>query len=335
MGRELYLEAARVYDSWEELIAGEAALPPEVRMDVVSIVTPNHLHFEPAMAALKAGFHVISDKPMTMDSRQARELVAAVARTGLVFGLTHNYTGYPMVKQARSMVAAGYFGKIRRVLVEYPQGWLSQKLEDTDHKQAGWRSDPKRSGIAGAIGDIGTHAENLASYITGRRLDRVLAEAVSTVPGRVLDDDATVLMHFDEGVRGLLYCSQINAGEENAFKIRVYGETGGLEWHQMEPNTLRVTRHEQPAEIYRTGIGDLSPLSRAATRIPAGHPEGFLEAFANIYKGVAQAIRAHAGEDMPEDDRLDFPDVHDGLVGMRFIEAVIKSSDEGNVWVDM
>ncbi len=334
-GRELYLPADRVYGSWEAMIEREAARPPGERIDFISIVTPNHLHFPPAKAALEAGFHVISDKPMTLDAEQAAELVALVERTGLIFGLTHNYTGYPMVKQARAMVAGGAFGKIRRVLVEYPQGWFSHRLEDTDHKQASWRSDPAKSGAAGAIGDIGTHAENLASYITGKRVTSLLAETNTFVPGRRLDDDASVMLRFEDGVKGLLFCTQIAAGEENALRVRVYGETGGLDWQQMEPNTLRVTRHEGPATILRTNVGDLDPMAKAAARIPAGHPEGFIEAFANIYCGIAQAIRAYHGEETPDEGLLDYPDVYDGLAGMRFIEAVVRSSADGNVWVDL
>ena len=317
------------------MIEREAALPPGERMDFVSIVTPNHLHFPPAKAALEAGFHVISDKPMTLGAAEAAELVAIVERTGLVFGLTHNYTGYPMVKQARAMVAGGAFGKVRRVLVEYPQGWFSHRLEDTDHKQASWRADPAKSGAAGAIGDIGTHAENLAAYVTGKRVTSLLSETNTFVPGRQLDDDASVLLRMEDGVRALLFCTQIAAGEENALRIRVYGETGGLDWHQMEPNTLRITRHEGPATILRTNVGELAPMAKAAARIPAGHPEGFIEAFANVYRGIAQAIRAHHGETIPEEDMLDYPDVYDGLAGMQFIEAVVESSADGNVWVDL
>ena len=335
-GAELYLDPARVYGSWKEMIAREAQLPEDVRMDFVTIVTPNHLHFPPAKAALRAGFHVISDKPMTLDAAEARELVDLVEQTGLVFGLTHNYTGYPMVKQARAMVGAGEFGEIRRVLVEYPQGWLSQKLESTDHKQASWRHDPKKSGAAGALGDIGTHAENLASYVIGQEVTRVLCETTSFVEGRTLDDDASVMMHFDGGAKGLLFCTQIAAGEENGLRVRVYGETGGLEWWQMEPNTLRVTAHEGPATLLRPGVGELTPEAEAGVRLPAGHPEGFLEAFANVYRGVSQAIRVHAGEDVPaEGELLDFPDVYDGLQGMKFIEATVESGQNGNVWVEL
>lgn len=335
-GEELYLDPGRVYGSWKEMIAREAELPASVRMDFVSIVTPNFLHFPPAKAALRAGFHVISDKPMTLDADEARELVDLVEQTGLVFGLTHNYTGYPMVKQARAMVADGALGEVRRVLVEYPQGWLTQKLEDTGQKQAAWRHDPKKSGAAGALGDIGTHAENLASYVIGQEVTEVLCETTAFVDGRTLDDDASALLHFDGGAKGLLFCTQIAAGEENGLRLRVYGERGGLEWQQMEPNTLRVTEHEGPARLLRTGVGELSPMSQAATRLPAGHPEGFLEAFANVYRGVAQAIRAHAGEEVPaEGELLDFPDVYDGLQGMRFVEASVESGQNGNGWVKL
>ena len=334
-GKELFLDPSRAYGSWEEMIREEAKLPESVRMDFVSIVTPNHMHFPPAYAALEAGFHVISDKPMTLSTEEAKKLAEKVKETGLVFGLTHNYTGYPMVKQARQMVADGELGKIRRVLVEYPQGWMAEKLEDTGQKQAAWRSDPKKSGAAGAIGDIGTHAENLASYIIGQQPAQLLSETNRMVEGRILDDDASVLLRFDGGAKGLLFCSQIAVGEENALKIRVYGEKGGLEWNQMEPNSLRRTHLHDPATIIRTGVGTLSPISQATTRLPAGHPEGFLEAFANIYRGVNQAIRVHSGEDLGDAVRLDFPNVEDGYRGMLFIEKVIESSEQGNIWVEL
>ena len=333
-GKELYLPADRAYGSWEEMIREEAKRPADERMDFVSIVTPNHMHFPPAMAALEAGFHVVCDKPMCLSVEEAEQLVAKVEETGLVFGLTHNYTGYPMVKQARQMVAEGVFGKIRRVLVEYPQGWLAQKLEDTGQKQAAWRSDPKKSGAAGALGDIGTHAENLASYVIGQEPEQLLAEVSTLVEGRVLDDDASVLLRFDGGAKGLLFCSQIAVGEENALKLRIYGETGGCEWRQEEPNTLRVMRDGGPSTLYRTGVGELSDIAGAATRLPAGHPEGFFEAFANVYRGVAQAIRVHHGEDLGDAVRLDFPGVEDGLKGMRFIEAALESGKE-NTWVEV
>ena len=334
-GRELYLPPERAYGSWEEMIEREAARPADERIDFVSIVTPNHMHFPPAMAALEAGFHVVSDKPMTVSVDEAERLVAKARDTGLVFGLTHNYTGYPMVKQARAMVAAGRFGRVRRVLVEYPQGWMSDKLEDTGQKQAAWRSDPAKSGAAGATGDIGTHAENLAAYVIGQRPTELLAELTRFVDGRQLDDDASVLMHFDGGAKALLFCTQIAAGEENALKLRVYGERGGLEWRQEEPNTLRVTEHNGPATLLRTGVGHLSDAAQATTRLPAGYPEGFIEAFANVYRGVAQAIRRHGGEDLGDAPRIDFPTVEDGLEGMRFIEAVLKSDRGGSVWTEV
>ena len=330
-GKELYLNPQRVYGSYEDMLQQEAALGANERMDFVSIVTPNHLHFPAAKAALEAGFHVVCDKPMTLTVAEAEELRDVVERSGLVFALTHNYTGYPMVKEARRRVANGDFGAIRRVLVEYPQGWLTQKIEDEGQKQAAWRSDPAKSGAAGAIGDIGTHAENLASYVTGQEVEQLLSETNRMVEGRQLDDDASVLLHFDGGAKGLLFCTQIAAGEENGLKLRIYGERGGLEWNQMEPNTLRITADGGPATLIRTGVGELSDLAQAATRLPAGHPEGFIEAFANVYRAFTQAVRAYAGEEL-KTTALDYPDVHDGLQGMRFIDAVVRSSADGNVW---
>ena len=334
-GRELFLDPARAYGSYDEMLRAEAALPADERMDFVSVVTPNHMHFPAARAALEAGFHVVCDKPMTLTVDEAQQLVDLVRDAGLVFGLTHNYTGYPMVKQARRMCADGAFGRIRRVLVEYPQGWLAQKIEDSGQKQAAWRSDPAKSGAAGAIGDIGTHAENLAGYVIGEEPAELLAELNRFVAGRRLDDDASVLLRYPSGARALLFCSQIAAGEENALKLRVYGERGGCEWRQEEPNTLKVLQDGGPATIYRTGVGELSDLATATTRLPSGHPEGFLEAFANVYRGVEQAIRAHAGEDLGGATRIDFPDVEDGLQGMRFIRAVVASDERGNQWVDV
>ena len=334
-GQSLFLPARRAYPTWQDMIREEAKLPAGERMDFVSIVTPNHMHFPPALAALQAGFHVVCDKPMTLTIEEAETLVKTVEETGLVFGLTHNYTGYPMVKQARKLVQSGRLGTIRRVLVEYPQGWLSHKIEATGQKQAAWRSDPAKSGAAGAIGDIGTHAENLASYVIDQEPKQLLSELTSFVEGRQLDDDASVLLRFDGGAKGLLFCSQIAIGEENALKLRVYGDKAGLEWRQEEPNTLKLLNHEAPATILRTGVGELSDLSSAATRLPAGHPEGFLEAFANIYRGVAQAIRKHSGEDLGDEVQLDFPTVHDGLKGMQFIEAVVRSAKDGNTWTNL
>ena len=332
-GEELYLSPDRVYGSYAEMIEREKALPEDVRMDFISIVTPNHVHFGPAKMALENGFHVVCDKPLAFNLEEARELVALVEETGLIFALTHNYTGYPMVKQARAMVQHGDLGTIRKVVVEYPQGWLSTKLEDdSDAKQASWRTDPSKSGIAGAMGDIGTHAENLAEYITGLRIKELCADLTAFVPGRQLDDDGNILLRFDNGAKGVLHASQISAGEENALNIRVYGEKGGLEWHQMTPNTLIVKWLEQPMQILRTGIGELYPESLAAARIPGGHPEGYLEAFANIYKNFAHCVRARLSGKKPDPIYQDFPTVEDGLRGMLFIEAVVASNNSEEKW---
>ncbi len=256
------------------MIKAEKALPADQRMDFIAIVTPNHMHFPPAKMALENGFHVLSDKPATFNLEEAKKLAALVKKTGQLYGLTHNYTGYPLVKQARHMVAAGALGKIRKVVVEYPQGWLATRIEESGQKQAAWRTDPKRSGAAGCIGDIGTHAENLAEYITGLKISELCADISTFVPGRLLDDDGNVLLRFEGGAKGILHASQISAGEENNLNIRVYGEKGGLEWRQMEPNSLIVKWLEKPMQVYRTGgAGPMYPEAQAAARIPAGHPE--------------------------------------------------------------
>ena len=331
-GKMLNLPEDRVYGTYEEMMDREIKLPESERMDFVSIVTPNHLHFHPAKLALEQGFHVVCDKPMTFNLAEAKELASIVERTGLMFGLTHNYTGYPMVKQARDMVRAGKLGNIRKLVVEYPQGWLARDLEHTDNKQAGWRTDPKRSGAVNCMGDIGTHAENLAEYITGLKITELCADLTSFGPGRTLDDDGSVLLHFDNGARGVLYASQISVGEENPFKIRVYGETGGLEWHQMVPNTLLVKWIDRPVEIYRTGGVYLSAASLANTRLPMGHPEGFIEAFANIYRNFILALKARLDGREPAPEHLDFPTVYDGVRGMVFIDAVVASSKNQQKW---
>lgn len=332
-GADLGLPPERVYGSFEEMIRREKKLPPEKRMEFVSIVTPNHVHFGPAKMALQNGFHVICDKPLAFNLKEALALEKLVEQTGLFFALTHNYTGYPMVKQARQMIRHGEIGAIRKVVVEYPQGWLSTKLEASGQKQAAWRTDPQRSGIAGAMGDIGTHAENLAEYITGLKISELCADISTFVPGRQLDDDGNVLLHFDNGAKGILHASQISAGEENNLNIRVYGEKGGLEWHQMEPNTLLVKWLDKPVQVYRTGGGTLYPEAQAHTRIPAGHPEGYLEAFANIYRNFARCIRARKEGREPDPVYLDFPTVRDGVRGMRFIERVIYSGKSAKKWV--
>ncbi len=332
-GAQLSLPPDRCYGTFKEMIQREKRLRADKRMQFVSIVTPNHVHFAPAKMALENGFHVICDKPLAFNMKEALALEKVVEKTGLVFALTHNYTGYPMVKQARQMIKHGELGKIRKVVVEYPQGWLSTKVEDTGSKQAGWRTDPQRSGIAGAIGDIGTHAENLAEYVTGLKITEMCADISIFVPGRQLDDDGNVLLHFDNGAKGILHASQISAGEENNLNIRVYGEKGGLEWRQMEPNTLVVKWLDKQTQIFRTGVGPLYPESLAHTRIPAGHPEGYLEAFANIYRNFAHCVRAYNEGKKPDPLYTDFPTVHDGVRGMRFIEKVIASGKSKSKWV--
>ncbi len=332
-GEALYLPSDRVYGNYEEMILAEKKLPEGQRMDFVSIVTPNHIHFGPAKMALENGFPVVCDKPLCFDMEEAHELERLVKSTGLLFALTHNYTGYPMVKQARAMVHKGELGKIRKIVVEYPQGWLSTKLEDTEQKQASWRTDPKRSGIAGAMGDIGTHAENLAEYITGLRITELCADLTSFVEGRLLDDDGNILLHFNNGAKGILHASQISAGEENDLNIRIYGEKGGLEWHQMEPNSLIVKWLDKPVQVLRTGVGDLTPEAQAHTRIPAGHPEGYLEAFANIYRNFALCLRAKLQGKEPGPLYQDFPTVSDGVRGMQFIRKVVESSKSDQKWV--
>ena len=332
-GKELYLPKDRVYRNYEEMIKKEKELPLGERMDFVSIVTPNHVHYGPAKMALENGFHVVCDKPLCFDMKEAKTLQKLVEKTGLIFALTHNYTGYPMVKQAREMIKKGKIGKIRKIVVEYPQGWLSTHLEATDQKQAAWRTDPKRSGVAGAMGDIGTHAENLAEYMTGLQITELCADLSTFVDGRLLDDDGNVLLRFDNGAKGVLHASQISAGEENDLNIRVYGEKAGLQWHQMQPNSLVIKWLDKPKEVLRTGGGNLYPAAEAAGRIPAGHPEGYLEAFANIYKNVAYCIRAELAGKKPKAIYQDFPTVADGVRGMQFINKVVQSSKKGAKWV--
>lgn len=336
-GADLFLPPQRCYGTFEEMIRSQAQLPEDVRMDFVAIVTPNHLHFPPAKMALENGFHVLSDKPATFNLAEAKKLAALVRKTGLLYGLTHNYTGYPLVKEARALIRSGKLGRIRKVVVEYPQGWLATRLEATGQKQAGWRTDPKRSGAAGSIGDIGTHAENLAEYITGLPIAELAADLTSFVKGRKLDDDGNVLLRFKGGAKGVLHCSQISVGEENNLNIRVYGEKGGLEWHQRYPNTMYVKWLDQPMQVYRTGLGYLGAAAQAATRVPPAHPEGYLEAFANIYKSFAHHIRARLEHRKlrQDDPALDYPTIEDGVRGMAFIEAVVKSSKKNAAWTKL
>lgn len=332
-GQDLYLPENRVYDSYSEMILTEKELPADIRMDFVSIVTPNHMHFGPAKMALENGFHVICDKPLCLTIKEAEELVELVHSTGLIFALTHNYTGYPMVKQAKAMIRKGELGSIRKIVVEYPQGWLSTLLEaDASAKQAIWRTDPNQSGAAGSMGDIGTHAENLAEYVTGLKISEMCADLSIFVPGRKLDDDGNVLLRFENGAKGILHASQISNGEENNLNIRVYGEKGGLAWRQMEPNTLTVIYQDKPSTIYRTGWAGLEREAVAHTRIPAGHPEGYLEAFANIYRNVAFCIQARLTGEEVDPLYTDFPSIEDGLRGMNFVEKVVASKGQ---WIKM
>ncbi|MGN7785701.1 Gfo/Idh/MocA family protein [Niabella sp. 22666] len=332
-GKELFLPEDRVYDSYEEMIKRESELPEDQRMHFVIIVTPNFAHFEPAMMALEHGFHVMIDKPMTLTLEQARALKAKVDETGLLLGLTHTYSGYPLVKEAKKMVADGKFGAIRKIYVEYPQGWLSQFSEADGNKQAAWRTDPSKSGKAGCMGDIGTHAAHLAEYISGQKIVKLCADLNIVVPGRLLDDDGAMLLKFDKGASGVLVATQVAAGEENNLKIRIYGEKGGLEWNQQEPNTLLVKWLDAPTQVYRTGNGYLSPIAQFNTRTPGGHPEGYLEAFGNIYRNFVLALSAKLNNETP-DPLIDYPTVEDGVRGMAFIDNVVASAQSDQKWWD-
>jgi predicted dehydrogenase len=334
-GRDLGLPDERAYGSWEELLEQERARPEEERIDLVVIVTPNDVHFPVAKAALEAGFHVVCDKPLVHTSAQAQQLVELADSSGRIFGVTYNYTGYPLVRHARDMVAAGELGELRKVVVQYSQGWLATRLEQTGNKQADWRTDPARSGVAGAMGDIGSHAENLAATITGLNVTQVSADLATMVEGRRLDDDAAVLLRFGPSVRGLLVASQIEIGQENNLRIRVHGSEGSLTWAQEDPNVLWHAPASGPVRALRRGNDYLSPSAQRATRIPPGHPEGYLEAFANVYLGVFEAIRAQqSGAELHELEGQ-FPTVADGARGVRFIERVVESSRSDQKWLDV
>ena len=334
IGDTLFLKPERVYNSYTEMFAKENGLPEKERMDFVSIVTPNHLHFDPARLALENGCHVVLDKPATFNLEEARQLAALVAKSGKYLCLTHTYTGYPMVKEARHQVMSGKFGKIRKVFVEYPQGWLSNSLENENQKQASWRTDPSKSGIAGAMGDIGTHAFNLAEYITGLQVVKICADVNSIVPGRRLDDDGAALLNFNNGASGVLMATQVAAGEENNIKIRVYGEKGGLEWKQEDANTLLVKWLDLPTEIWRAGTSYLSSIAAQNCRTPSGHPEGYLEAFANLYRNFANCVQSTLNNEKPKAEWLDFPGIEEGVRGMLFIEKIIESSRSDKKWID-
>ncbi|MBL7697257.1 MAG: Gfo/Idh/MocA family oxidoreductase [Chitinophagaceae bacterium] len=333
--KSLFLPEDRTYLTFEEMITKEKKLGDDKRMDFVTIVTPNFAHFAPAMMALDNGFHVVIEKPITFTLDEAKQLKKKAGETGLILCLTHTYSGYPMVKQAKAMVKDGAFGKIRKVYVEYPQGWLSRLTEREGNAQAAWRTDPKKSGKSGCMGDIGTHAAHLAEYITGLKITELCADLNVMVQGRHLDDDGNVLLKFDNGAAGVLMASQVAAGEENALKIRVYGEKGGLEWAQHEPNTLLLKWLDQPAQILRAGgnYGSiLSSIAIANCRTPGGHPEGYLEAFANIYRNFALTLSARIDGTQPKAEHLDFPGVEDGIRGMAFIDNVVASSASSEKW---
>ena len=333
-GSDLSLDPKRVYANYQTMAEEEAKLPVGERIDFVSIVTPNYVHFPVAKTFLESGFNVVCDKPMTFNLEEALVLRDLVKKTGKVFALTHNYTGYPMVKEAREMVRRGDLGTIMKVVAEYPQGWLLNPLEAEGHKGASWRTNPAQSGAANSMGDIGTHAENLGRYITGLEIDELCADFTTFVEGRLLEDDANLLVHYQGGARGVLYVSQICAGEENNLNIRVYGKKASLEWHQEHPNELTVKYPDAPRRIFRRGNSYLSDTAKRFTRLPFGHPEAFIEAFANIYLEAARAIEAEvSGQSLPKD--LDFPTVDDGVKGMAFITAAVQSAKNGGVWTKM
>jgi predicted dehydrogenase len=329
-GKELFLPDNRCYPSFEEMILKEKQLPEGERMDFVSIVTPNHMHFAPAKLALENGFHVVCDKPMTLTLEEAITLEKIVEKTGKLFALTHNYTGHPMVKQAKAMIENGDLGEIRKIQVQYLQGWLSTSVEKTGQKQASWRIDPKRSGIGGALGDIGTHAENLVEYITGLKIDEVAADLGVFGQGRVLDDDGNLLLRMENGAKGTMSISQIALGEENNLAIKVYGEKASIEWCQENPNKLITRWLEKPVKVFTPNGNDLYEEALNTSRIPAGHPEGYLEAFATIYKNFATHVMAVLeGKDV---EKPDYPTVKDGIRGMQFIYAAVESDKKNSIW---
>ncbi|NGF55471.1 Gfo/Idh/MocA family oxidoreductase [Parapedobacter sp. SGR-10] len=336
-GKDLFVAEDRVYLDYKTMIEKEAALPEGERMDFLTIVTPNFLHFEPAKMALEHGFDVVVEKPITVSLEEAKILQEVVERTGRTLCLTHTYSGYPMVKQAKAMVKEGHFGKIRKIVVEYPQGWLSRLSEREGNAGAAWRADPKRSGKSLVMGDIGTHAAHLAEYVSGLRVTELCADLTTFVEGRLLDDDGSVLLHFDNGAKGVLMASQISAGEENAVRIRIYGEKGGLEWANEDPNNLIIKMLDQPRQLYRTGNAYTAPYTLSSfathnTRVPAGHPEGLLESFANIYRNFASTVSAKKEGRTPTAEELDFPTVADGVRGMAFIDTVVASNGSNEKW---
>ena len=336
-GQMLFLDESRIYNTFDELFKGEANVPADKRMDFVTIVTPNFAHFAPAMAALENGYNVVVEKPVTFTLEEALKLKEKVQETGLMLLLTHTYAGYPMVKEARQIIREGSLGKVRKIYVEYIQGWLNRLSEREGNAQASWRTDPSKSGKSGCMGDIGTHAAHLAEYVSGKKITQLNASLNIVVDGRMLDDDGAVLLRFEDNVTGTLTASQIAAGEENALKIRVYCENGGLEWQQQEPNTLVVKWSDKPAQILRAGSGYTDRLSSYATsncRTPGGHPEGYLEAFGNLYRNFALALSAKIEGVEPKAEWLDFPSIDDGIRGMAFINNVVASNNSDQKWTD-
>ena len=331
-GKSLFLEESRIYTDYKVMLEKEAAMPADKKIDFVTIVTPNFVHFDPAMMALDKGFNVVIEKPITFTLEQAKQIKEKLDATGLTLLLCHTYTGYPMVKQAKQLLKAGSLGKVRKVYVEYPQGWLSTLLESTGQAQASWRTDPKKSGKAGCMGDIGTHAFNMAEYVTGLQVTKICSNLNIVVEGRMLDDDGAAFLKFNNGATGVLMATQIAAGEENNVKIRVYCEKGGLEWKQEDANTLLVKWLDKPTEIYRTGGAYNSSFAAHNTRIPAGHPEGYLEAFGNLYRNFALTVRAKIDGEKPKEEWLDFPGVEEGIRGMAFVENVVASSESEEKW---
>lgn len=333
-GHALFLPEDRIYTTFQEMIEKESQLPEDKRMDFVTIVTPNFAHYAPAVMALQKGFHVVIEKPITVSLEEAKNLQQILQETGKILCLTHTYTGYPMVKHAKEIVKQGALGKIRKVVVEYKQGWLSKMTEREGNAQAAWRTDPKKSGKSGVMGDIGTHAFNLAEYITGMQVTKICAVLNTMVEGRALDDDGSVLLQFDGGAAGVLLASQVAAGEENNLAIRVYGENGGLEWHQHEPNTLLLKWLDKPTEVLRAGQPYLSSIAKHNSRTPGGHPEGYLEAFANIYRNFALTLGAQIDNTSVDNSLVEFPSITEGIRGMAFIDSVVKSSQSDEKWID-
>lgn len=334
-GLALGLETSRVYADYREMLESEQRLPSDKRIDLVSIVTPNYLHFEAVKLALEHGFHVMCEKPVAFSYEEANALLQLQKQYGKIVALTHNYTGYPMIKEARALTRSGKLGKLRKIIAEYPQGWLSDRIEATGQKQAYWRTNPEMAGASGCVGDIGTHAENLIEYITGLRIQYLAADVSAMVEGRLLDDDANILIRMEQGVKGVIIASQIANGDENELRIRIYGEKGGIEWLQSEPNTLHYKSNSGPRQLLKPGGYDwLSTQTNKHSRLPGGHPEGYIESMANLYRNVALAIEAEKNGDSPDPD-LDFPILEDGVRGMKFIEAVIRSGNKNAAWIAM